>query len=176
MAVTCPNCKHDNADGILVCEYCGYVLDPAAVVRQIETQRFAEADRGKNQPRWGSASFDEQTHLILRVTETSQIIHVAVHKSPEGIILGRYDATTETSPEVDLSGFKAEENGVSRRHARLSIQDDSLYITDLDAPNATYLNGLRLTAHQPRILRDGDEIRLGKLRLQVTFVDTMSDK
>ncbi len=86
-------------------------------------------------------------------------------------MIGRYDSQRGEVPEVDLAPFNAIDLGVSRQHARLTVHEDSLYITDLGSANATYLNGLRLTPHQPRILRDSDEIRLGRLKLQVTFVD-----
>lgn len=167
---TCPNCQRENPSEAILCDYCGYVLDPAAIAQVTETRQFGENERGQNQPRWGTARFDEKTQLVLRVVNSSHIIHAEVHK-PGGVLLGRYDALTDTSPEVDLTGYDAETQGVSRQHARMSIHDGSLYITDLGAANSTYLNGLRLTSRQPRILRDGDEIRLGKLRLQVTFID-----
>jgi transcription initiation factor TFIIIB Brf1 subunit/transcription initiation factor TFIIB len=171
--VTCPNCKRENSDNAVVCDFCGQVLDPAAITQHTNTRQFGDADRGENQPRWGTARFDEQTRLVLRLSESGHIINVDAHKVG-GLLLGRYDPDTRKSPDIDLTGFRGEDLGVSRQHARLTIKDDSLYITDLAAANATYLNGLRLTAHQPRILRDGDEIRLGKLKLQVTFVDAES--
>ena len=35
--------------------------------------------------------------------------------------------------------------------------------------NSTYLNGQRLLPSEPRILRDNDELRLGRLVIRVTF-------
>jgi len=169
----CPNCQHDYAEGVIICDYCGYVVDSAAIARHTETQRFGESETGQNQPRWGSARFDEQTRLLLRLMDSGQTLYVEVRR-PEGITLGRYDPHTQSGPDIDLTGFDAEKLGVSRRHAQLTVQDNSLYITDLDAANGTYLNGLRLTTRQPRILRDGDEIRLGHLKLLVTFVDMVN--
>ena len=157
-----------------MCDYCGYVVDPAAIAQITETRNLGQNERGQNEPRWGSARFDEKTQLVLRVVDSSHIIHTSIHRQG-GVLLGRYDAATNTSPDVDLTGYGAETTGVSRQHARLSIHDGSLYITDLGAANSTYLNGLRLTPRQPRILRDGDEIRLGMLRLQITFIDTVED-
>ncbi|GAB4574276.1 MAG: hypothetical protein Kow0077_19990 [Anaerolineae bacterium] len=170
----CPNCNRENPDNTILCDYCGYVLDPAAIASITETKNLGEAERGRNQPRWGSARFDEQTRLVLRIVDSSHIIQADVHREG-GVLLGRYDPVTDTSPDVDLTGYDAERLGVSRQHARLSVHDGSLYITDLAAANGTYLNGLRLAPRQPRILRDGDEIRLGKLRLQITLIDTLDE-
>ncbi len=170
----CPNCQRENAEGAILCDFCGYVIDPAAIAQVTETRDLGEGERGQNQPRWGSARFDEKTLLVLRIVHSGHIIRANVH-TEGGTVLGRYNPATDTSPEVDLTGYDAEKFGVSRQHARLSIVDGSLYVTDLDAPNGTYLNSLRLTALQPRILRDGDEIRLGKLRIQITFIDMLDE-
>jgi len=55
--------------------------------------------------------------------------------------------------------------GVSRRHARITVQGRNAQIEDLTSKNGTWLKGSRLTA--PESLADGDQIRLGSLR--VTF-------
>jgi hypothetical protein len=168
IVVTCPNCGRENTDNEAICIYCGELLDHTPG----KTHNFGESDSGQNQPRWGSARFDLRTRLILRVVDSSQIIQVNAHKAG-GIILGRLDPISGLAPEVDLAPYDAQDKGVSRQHARLDIRDDSLYITDLGSANFTFLNGLRLTSQQPRILRDSDEIRLGHLKLQVTFVDVV---
>lgn len=149
-------------------------MDAAALAQQTETRNLGDDDAGENNPRWGTARFDDHTRLILRISESGQIIKVDAHRSA-GILLGRYDPTSKFSPDIDLTGFHAEQHGVSRQHARLTINEESLYITDLGSANHTFLNGLRLTAHQPRILRDGDEIRLGHLKLQITFIDAVDE-
>ena len=38
-------------------------------------------------------------------------------------------------------GFPKEARGVSRRHCRLQVRDDDVYLTDLDSDNGTKLNG-----------------------------------
>jgi len=35
--------------------------------------------------------------------------------------------------------------------------------------NGTFLNGQRLVPNQPRVLRDGDEVRFGKLVAHIYF-------
>jgi pSer/pThr/pTyr-binding forkhead associated (FHA) protein len=87
------------------------------------------------------------------------------------IIIGRKDPTTGDSPAIDLTKFDAIEQGVSRRHAAIVRKEGgSLQIVDQGSPNGTFLNGQRLIANQARILRDGDELRLGKLVLSVKFL------
>jgi pSer/pThr/pTyr-binding forkhead associated (FHA) protein len=47
--------------------------------------------------------------------------------------------------------------------------DNTVVIVDLDSVNHTYINGQRLHPKEVRVLRDGDELRLGKLSIKVTF-------
>ncbi len=85
------------------------------------------------------------------------------------LILGRIDQGGLIQPDILLDEFNALEQGVSRHHAVIYLEDNVLKVMDLDSVNGTYLNGLRLIPHQCRILRDGDELRLGNLRLRASF-------
>ena len=49
---------------------------------------------------------------------------------------------------------------VSRVHARLIKEDKQLYVSDMDALNGTFVNGIRIGPHR-QALNDGDELRLG---------------
>ena len=42
-------------------------------------------------------------------------------------------------------------------------------IMDRSSANGTYVNGERLIPNDPHVLRDGDEIRLGKLVAHIYF-------
>jgi pSer/pThr/pTyr-binding forkhead associated (FHA) protein len=90
-------------------------------------------------------------------------------ESIEELVIGRQDPNTGQSPDVDLREHGAVEKGVSRRHATIIRRNGSLSIVDQGSPNGTFLNGQKLIANQPRVLRDGDDVRLGHLVLRVTF-------
>lgn len=64
--------------------------------------------------------------------------------------------------EVDLV---LEDFAVSRIHARISTEENGLYLEDLNSTNGTYKNGLRLQPYERRKLEEGDEIRIGKVVL-----------
>jgi DNA-binding winged helix-turn-helix (wHTH) protein len=49
--------------------------------------------------------------------------------------------------------------GVSRHHARITVNDEGALLEDLESKNGTHLRDLRLEA--PAALRDGDSFRLG---------------
>ena len=102
--------------------------------------------------------------MVVYISHLDKPITLPVKKM---ITLGRLDERDQTTPELDLTPFGAREMGVSRRHAVIQHTEGSLTLTDLDSANGTYLNGTRLSAHRPWILRDGDEICLGKMTCQI---------
>jgi pSer/pThr/pTyr-binding forkhead associated (FHA) protein len=57
---------------------------------------------------------------------------------------------------------------VSRRHVLIIREGNLLKVADLGSTNGTYLNGVRLQQHQPRLLRTGDRLSLGELVLKVS--------
>ncbi len=88
---------------------------------------------------------------------------------PTQTVLGRADTTSTQKPDLDLTPYGALEKGVSRIHAAIFRNDDTLTLVDKGSANGTHLNGQRLVPDQPRVLRDGDEIRLGKLIAHIYF-------
>ena len=87
------------------------------------------------------------------------------------MVLGRKDQPGFGQADVDFTHHGAQELGVSRRHAVISIQDRRVLIKDLNSINGTFLNGYALQPLHSYRLRDGDELRLGKLTMQVGFVE-----
>ena len=85
-------------------------------------------------------------------------------------IIGRWDADNGVFPDVDLDSHDSEAK-VSRRHARIRLQDGNYMIEDLGSTNGTYVNrGRRLLPGMAQVVNDGDEVIVGKtfLRFKVT--------
>lgn len=55
---------------------------------------------------------------------------------------------------------------VSRRHCRLLLRTDELWLEDLASANGTYLNGQRVDRAQ---IQDGDVVELGSIRLELSL-------
>lgn len=87
----------------------------------------------------------------------------------DSIILGRSDYDARNRPELDLTPYGALDRGISRAHARLHLEGNRLYLTDLGSTNGTFVAGKRLTPNEPQMIRKGDEISLGRLAVQVMF-------
>jgi pSer/pThr/pTyr-binding forkhead associated (FHA) protein len=65
-------------------------------------------------------------------------------------------------PECDVL---LQDNLVSRMHARLSVQGDSVVVEDLHSSNGVYVNGIRV-GHST-VLREGDRILIGTTELSL---------
>jgi predicted component of type VI protein secretion system len=114
----------------------------------------------------GTANFEDNMTLRLEVEGAPTPILVAPTIET---VMGRRDPVTGTAPDIDLTSYAGYRMGVSRRHAVIRLRNKALDILDLGSSNGTYVNGNKLSAHQPHIIRDGDEISLGKMVLRVFF-------
>jgi pSer/pThr/pTyr-binding forkhead associated (FHA) protein len=81
------------------------------------------------------------------------------------ILLGREDPVSGIFPDIDLTPHGGEEGGVSRRHARIVLEGGTFYIVDLNSTNLTYVNRQRLAPDTRQPLKDGDDIRCGRVSL-----------
>lgn len=81
------------------------------------------------------------------------------------IVIGRSDPVRDIYPEIDLTPHGGDNQGVSRRHARIVIKPDGVSVEDLNSTNYTFLNRQRLQPGQLYPISDGDEIRVGLLIL-----------
>lgn len=70
--------------------------------------------------------------------------------------------------DVDL---QLDDPGVSRRHALLCIQDESLFVEDLESMNGTFVNGQAISSRVA--LREGDLLALGPCELRVSVAGSL---
>jgi hypothetical protein len=175
----CPTCSHRNRPGILICENCGTNLASgrqiAVGTRDLKREDENAASEGKAILDTGQAKAIESAgagtfneNMLLRVEIEGGAAPMLVYPKQE-IIMGRRDPNTGGMPDVDLTAYAGYRMGVSRRHAAIRLQDKQLHVSDLGSSNGTFLNGVRLVAHRPYQLRDGDEIRLGQMVLRLFF-------
>jgi hypothetical protein len=165
--IACPYCGHKALEGTLFCEECGQGLQkgtanallPTRELEQPSTEMAAKAT-------WGTARFGQDSSIMIHIRDIAEPVMLRPAKRT---VFGRADASSPQKPDIDLTPYGALEKGVSRIHAAIYRSDDTLTLVDMGSANGTHLNGQRLIADQPRILRDGDEIRLGKLIAHVYF-------
>lgn len=91
------------------------------------------------------------------------VIALDNYGKPE-LSVGRYDARTGKSPDIELSD-EPQGNTVSRSHALLRKRGAQWTITHRSAKNVTQVGNTRLAPQQDHILNPGDVITLGRVRL-----------
>jgi pSer/pThr/pTyr-binding forkhead associated (FHA) protein len=102
--------------------------------------------------------------ISLQILGTGQKLSL---ESGEEFTLGRISGKQPILPDVDLTPYRAYEDGVSRLHATIKITPEQVSITDLGSANGTRVNNQSIIAHNPHPLKNGDIISLGKFKAQI---------
>lgn len=63
----------------------------------------------------------------------------------------------------ELADYILEDSSVSRLHARFTLREDVVYLTDLNSTNGTTKNGIRLEPNELVMLEADDEIAFGRV-------------
>lgn len=163
----CSFCGEGNREGLLFCENCGNPLgeslpQPTLPTRQLENS----LDEYTARATWGSASIGHASSVVFHIRDAADPVSIQVK---DRIIIGRSDSNSSRQPDVDLTTHGGLEKGVSRVHASVERNEDVLTLIDLGSSNGTFLNGQRLAPDNPRVLRDGDEVRFGRLIGHIYF-------
>ncbi len=136
---------------VLVSQVRAALADDAGEPRWIRTvDRFGYAFAGTAQEEGGDPASPPRSAVDplprARIVSKDQEFLLA-----EGVhVLGREEGAS----------VRADSSGVSRQHARLVISGDAATLEDLGSKNGTFVGDERLSS--PRVLADGDVIRLGQ--------------
>ncbi len=125
-----------------------------------------KTDNAAALPRTGP--FDRVLPFVVefRVVGTASLLQAEVE---DAMLIGRGDDNSPDCPQINLTNHEGFEQGVSRKHAVIVIRDKRLWLKDLNSTNGTRLNGQVCQPGEEQRLHHGDEITLGRLRLQVSF-------
>ncbi|MFQ3565905.1 MAG: FHA domain-containing protein [Aggregatilineales bacterium] len=164
MTITCPNCKKQNAPNEVFCYSCGTALQNSTSI--FATTCFDDATSSI----LDSSFFGSDSTLVLVMRDTKQTYRIQPQHQEHEVVIGRSDGGT-MKPDIDLADQNAGQLGVSRLHLSLKYnpQQQTLSVTDLNSSNGTFVNGQRLYGQEVRVLRHGDELRLGRLVVRVAF-------
>jgi hypothetical protein len=85
------------------------------------------------------------------------------------LVVGR-KGEEEAENFLDLSELDGYNMGISRRHLMIRNVENVFEVTDLASTNGTWMNEERLVPNKPYQLKNGAQVRLGRLRLLVTYL------
>ncbi len=74
---------------------------------------------------------------------------------------------TATIGRDEGTDLRVDDPEVSRRHAKITVQDGTAWVDDLDSTNGTYVNGGRVVERQR--LFGGDRIQIGPAMIELTL-------
>jgi hypothetical protein len=159
MTVRC-SLGHENPEGSAFCDECGERLDvvsvqasPAAVAPSPPPVAPAPAVTA------------EAPKLVVEADNTTFDL-----AGKTEIVIGREDPVSNIYPDVDLTPHGGEEGGVSRLHAKLFVTSGQYLIEDQNSTNFTFVNRQKLAPKTPTPVKDGDEIRLGRVIMKFQTV------
>src|SRR5258708_1631697 len=145
------------------------VRELARVVGAIIYKQEVENPTMQTKQLRGTASLD---YIAAQPRKDTVIIFVEGYRDPIGtviqpqITLGRQVGTNQRS-HVDLESYGAFDKGVSRVHARIRRNGDRFFVEDMESSNGTFINGTGLNKDESKLIKNGDELRLGELRMHV---------
>ena len=162
--VYCPRCGKPNSGNEVFCQHCGNCL--RADSNPNETTKLDDPDVMTR----GNDFFSVESTLVLVVASNNFTYKLQPQRFRHETVIGRSEGST-MKPDLDLSAHNASEMGVSRLHVALQFngKNNLLNISDMKSANGTFINGQKLLPGEVRVLRDGDELRLGRLLLHVYF-------
>lgn len=159
--MTCPQCGRANRADEVICYACGQLLQ--SLDSPVSTRKLGGGTGMRD------SFFGKESVLLMMVRGSNVSFKVRPQKETHDLIIGRSDASVK--PDIDLTEFGAGGMGVSRMHISIhyDARHSTLSVTDMNTLNGTYINGVQLHPQEVRVLRHGDELRMGQFVLTVHF-------
>ncbi len=145
-AMNCPQCGSANEEGSRQCTECG-----ASLAKSGETTVMLSPVGLPDEEVFADIASLVADHPVLVVTK--------------GPFRGQYfelldsEITLGRDPGSDIF---LDDITVSRKHAKITVSDDSVLVSDLCSLNGTYVNQERQEQAQ---LKAGDELQIGKFKM-----------
>ena len=165
--IKCPVCQAQHPENTLFCDECGSYLpkDSQKETGPIVVGEVTWMER-EGTPEVPEEEVVSPVSLNLSIPDSGREMELPLTKE---VNIGRLDPAGDCFPDVDLTSDGGLKKGVSRRHAKITRRGSEVFIQDLGSMNGTFLNRKKLTPYLPQVLKNGDELQLGKLIVRVSF-------
>lgn len=162
----CPECNSNQMIGSLFCSECGVNVlaydDPST--GRLPISDILSVHTAPLKPE--KVETFEADRILVIIPSSGRAVTMAVK---EEVQIGRADPGHAYFPELDLTQEKGIDRGVSRLHASIQKTNRGIVLIDRGSTNGTLLNKHRLIPDKSYPVQDGDEIRFGKLLVQIYF-------
>ena len=136
-----------------------------SMISTVETHAVRQP---RHQVKAGTAVFEVGMVICIEIDgKHTPIVLRPSQKQP--LTFGRDDAKSKQRPDIDLVPYGGFQNGISRIHASLELAGKRMTICDKGSSNGTFLNDAKLDANEKHQIRDGDILRLGQMKLKISF-------
>ncbi len=159
----CPTCGEENGLAVIRCQGCG---TPIAQISPTE----ALPPEPESSPEPALATCAHCEAVIPGGQGTCPYCGESLSTNPRIVLEWPWGAETldqelivGRDPEASPLALRLQDYGnLSRRHARLRPAAEGLWIEDLGSTNGVFVDGKRLTPHQPFLLAENGQLRLAK--------------
>jgi diguanylate cyclase (GGDEF)-like protein len=137
-------------------------------IRALQMQDWEDEEESTNIT---AVAPDLQRELAAKLEARPCFIVLTGSNVGETYPLEQAETTIGRSTQTTL---RFNDDGVSRKHARIILVREEVIIEDLGSANGTFVNGEPILSHS---LKDGDKVRLGSTTvLKFTYQDTLDEK
>ncbi len=178
----CPECGKHNSPNLLECRYCEADLTSVKVVDINAEESVLSSEEASFEPvktelvrvcECGAHNAPQARKCKVCGEDISDIIPTQVGKLAKKSfsyelrsVDGAYSATIDRpfvviGRESELKEYLQPKVYVSRRHARLTVVVDKVFVENLSQTNKTFLNNEEIPDGTPIAIQNGDEIGLG---------------
>lgn len=162
--IICPSCRTSNEEDVKVCIGCGHELRSNS---QISKETPKPSSPPPVRPDFVPLSPTASGALPMSLIVEKYGLEIEVPMKGKAILIGREDADNNIFPDIDTTTIGGNQEGVSRKHAQITLQLNQYFIQDLNSTNGTYVNHIKLGEVQKFPLNHNDELVLGRLKFRV---------
>lgn len=155
--IKCGSCGAENPATESYCEDCGASLGAAA-----QPAVSPDAAVQSNAPPVAAPQV-----ITVKMTVTTSGREFNLGK--DVITIGRRSPADGIYPDVDLTDDDPE-SYISRRHAQIIKQNEAYIFEDVGSSNGSFLNNVRANKGEQHLLKDNDQLRLGKTEMVFKLV------